>query len=312
MTTFERLTADNSVRLAEVSQTRCGFITDLVWSPDGRVLAVAHGGGVAFWEGGFGGPPTRTLDAHAGPVKAIAFSPDGHILATASADITIKLSLVASAEAISTIRGHSDSVNAVAFSADGTLLASGGGDRTVRILNLAQTSRREILTGHGDEITAMDFSGRLLASASRDGTVRLWLDGQQAGVLHGHLDWVRDIAFSPDGKWLASGSRDHTVRLWDVATRQTIYTLEHDGDVRAVTFSPDSRLLATDNHGVAQLWDAREGRLLARLEAHEKPILSLAFHPNGQWLASGSGDNTMRLWGVAVEPATPPIGDASP
>jgi periodic tryptophan protein 2 len=46
------------------------------------------------------------------------------------------------------------------------------------------------------------------------------------------------------------------------------------------------------------VWDAADGGLLARLDAHQKPVLTLAFAPNGKHLVSGSGDNTVRLWGV--------------
>lgn len=301
MTTYAPITTTNAAHIDQISEMRCGFITDIAWSPDGQTLAVANGGGVALWEGGFGGAPTRTLDVHDGPVKAVAFSSDGYIMATASADTTVKLSVVASAQAVSVLRGHSDAVNAVVFSSDGALLASAGADRTIRVLDLSQTARRDLLTGHGDEIMSLDMTGRLLASGSRDGTVRLWRGQDSVGVLSGHLDWVREVAFSPDGTLLASSSRDGSVRLWDVATQTTRAVLPHDGDSRAVTFSPDGTVVATDNGGVILLWDVASGEQLARLEGHEKPVLSLAFHPVGNLLVSGSGDNTLKLWAVAAD-----------
>jgi WD40 repeat protein len=78
------------------------------------------------------------------------------------------------------------------------------------------------LEGHSESVKFIAFSpnGRLLASASRDTTVRIWdlATGALHQTLQGHSDWIDAVVFSPDGRLLASASRDMTIWLWDSAT----------------------------------------------------------------------------------------------
>ena len=84
--------------------------------------------------------------------------------------------------------------------------------------------------------------------------------GQVILELKGHTQEVNSVAFSPDGQRLASASRDGTVKVWDVATGQESLTLKgHPLGVRSVAFSPDGRRIASTGvfDGLVKLWDAR-------------------------------------------------------
>ncbi len=117
-------------------------------------------------------------------------------------------------------------------------------------------------------------------------------------TLRGHSDWIGRIAWSPDGKILASPSKDHTIRLWDAQTGQHLRTLKgHSGIVSSVAWSPDGKALAsgsTDN--TIRLWNAQTGRSIRTLEGHSDIVYSVAWSPDGKALASGSGDQTIHLW----------------
>lgn len=119
--------------------------------------------------------------------------------------------------------------------------------------------------------------------------------------LHGHTDWVRAVAFSPDGTRIASGSSDTRVILWDAENRQRIgEPLEgHTNLVNSVAFSPDGDLLASagrDNRII--IWDVsvQPPVMAHEIDDHTGDIWTVRFSPDGQMLASGSADRTVRLW----------------
>src|SRR6266516_615038 len=88
---------------------------------------------------------------------------------------------------------------------------------------------RHVLEGHADEINQIAWSpdGRILASGSKDKTIRLWdaKTGEARRTLKGHSDSILSVAWSPDGRILASGSADKTIRLWDAQMGQTLLML---------------------------------------------------------------------------------------
>jgi WD40 repeat protein len=122
---------------------------------------------------------------------------------------------------------------------------------------------RDMLIGHTNWVYSVAFSpdGKLLASSSKDQTIRLWevATGRAHGPpITGHTGEVWDVAFSHDGRRLASASADQTVRLWDVATSQAVGQplTGHTGTVAAVAFSRgDDRLATASWDHTARLWN---------------------------------------------------------
>jgi WD40 repeat protein len=304
MSRYEQISAANAQRITQLVQTPCGFISRLIWSPDGKQLALAHGDGLWLWDDAFGGEPTRKLIGHSAPVKDVAFSSDGQVLASASSDMTVRLWMTMSGQPLHILRRHSNGVNSVAFSANGRLLASGGADQTVFIFDMMDSTGSTALAGHTNEITSVVFGGNLLATGGWDNSVRLWdaTEKREISVIP-FEDWVRDLSVSADAQYLAAACKDGTVRLIEFASGEVVHIIQaHEHGVDCAAFSPDGSLLVTGGRDhLVKLWDLRafSDQPVMQFEGHSKPVLTVAFHPTGNMFASGSGDHTARLWAIS-------------
>ena len=128
--------------------------------------------------------------------------------------------------------------------------------------------------------------------------------------LSGHTETVVRLSFSPDGLRLASASEDGSVRLWDPigATAIGAPLNGHQSKVSGVRFSPTDELLASaDVAGQIILWDLRSRPPVGNrlLPVSDDPVQSLAFSPNGRTLAAGTQSPAIVLWDI---PSRKPIG----
>jgi WD40 repeat protein len=169
------------------------------------------------------------------------------------------------------------------------------------------------LHGHTQPVRQIVYSpdGSLLASASLDGTVRLWSmpDGESHAVLRDPLMLaVWDVDFSPDGLQVVTASADGTLRLWDVETSSLLQTLRGTGvALTLVAFSSDgARLAAAGKDGSLWMFDAQTGEQLSARPS-QQPMWSVAFSPDGQTIATGNGDNNVVVWEVPLAEPTATI-----
>jgi serine/threonine protein kinase len=175
----------------------------------------------------------------------------------------------------STLKGHLSSVNAVAFRPTGPQLASASADRTIALWDIEGEKRLDTLTEHRSVVAALAYTpdGELLVSGSWDYTLRLWQGDIEIRELKAHSGWIQALAISPDGKILASGSADKTIKIWNLATSTSIATLTgHTGAISSLAI------------GTLNSWNLSQ----------ETAGL------NGT-LASGSTDNTIKIWNLTAE-----------
>ncbi|MBJ7899460.1 MAG: hypothetical protein GC158_05990 [Cyanobacteria bacterium RI_101] len=164
---------------------------------------------------------------------------------------------------------------------------------------LGEIREKNSLAAHREGVASAAFSpdGQILATGSRDQTVKLWTNrGQLRQTLRGHRGAVYRLAFSPDGQTLASAGQDGTIKLWSREGRLLKTLTGHEGSVYGLSFSPDGELLASSGRDrTARLW-SRDGSLLKVLTGHGRSADDVKFSPDGQTLATVSRDGQIRLW----------------
>jgi WD40 repeat protein/predicted Ser/Thr protein kinase len=293
-----------------------GTVRRLAFSPDGRVVAGGgNSGSVVLWDVETG-RTLRELKTERGRVALLSFSPDGKSLAVSPEGGTgvVQLWDVPTGQRVAELRIPDVRVNGLALAPDGRTVLLGCGDATVRLWEPGRLRECTTLPGkHNDETWAVTFSpdGQTLASAGNDDKVKLWdvRNAQLRATLAGHTALVPCVAFHPSGRFLASGDYHGVIRLWDAAGASLgVLADGHRKPVRCLAFSHDGTTLASgsrDHHVL--LWDVRaiegtsgvEITRRAELPGHgNEDVLSVAFSPDGRWLASSGNDGKVRLWDV--------------
>jgi WD40 repeat protein len=210
----------------------------------------------------------------------VALAPDGKTLAVA-ADNALQLWEVATGKEIRTIQGPQGGLVGLLFSPDGRTLAgrAPGGSLFLWAADTGQTIRQiKPAPRKAGNVFVLNLGGR----------------GPDAP----------NMAFTPDSKMLAASATDEKeegpavrlVKFWDVATGKEVRKIEAPRGVSGVALAPSGKLLAHGGGGVIRLCEVATGKEVRQLKAPGRGILTLAFSPDGKWIAARARDGQVHLW----------------
>lgn len=248
---------------------------------------------------------------HEAMVWSLAFSPRGSLLVSGDANGTLRLWDVESGRITSSLEGHEDSITSVSFAADSKTLFSSSHEGVINAWNSKQPPQSALATigvAAGKVLaTAVSPKTSRVAVGGRGGFVRI-LDlttGRQVLELEdGHPATVDCLEFAHDGSLIATGSwRSDEVIVWRVGDGSRHQSFKADGNIRAITFSPDGKRIAAGcEDQLLFVWDVESGDVVKKVNAHSQPVYDVSFSPDGQTIATCCGDWTeakpgrVKLW----------------
>lgn len=287
-----------------------------VWSaafdPAGhRIVTTAADGSVRVWDQR--GKPMATTAGHPAAAFTAVFSPDGSQIASGGRDRFVRVWNARSGRELEQLPVMDDAartgtivdVNSLAFDPAGDRVLVGAADGVGRFLNLEGAEKPIELPSGQQEVYGVDVdsSGRLAATGSLDGKVRIWdvgdrdRDPQLVRTLLGHAGGVNSVAFVPESRLVLSASSDGTTREWEATSDDSMLTLRghRQGVLGVAVDSSGEAAVTTSLDRTARVWNLVSGERIDVIEA-DRDVWSPALSADGTRLLAGVGDGTARVW----------------
>ncbi len=276
-----------------------GTIQSLAIAPDSETLVIA-GDRALVWNLRRGRETAR-FDAREGQVKGVSFSRDGRLLATAGGGGIVKLWDTSSWKGLTELRADRDAIESVAFMYDDRIVVGVDGLGFLYYWN-RDAGAREIIATDQERLwgVAMSRDGRTLATASSDGTVRVWdphCDRDRVSIVVPAAT-IPSIAFSGDRATVVVA--DDRGRIWFYRTRdgalQGERGLDDGAPIVRAALSGDATCAVTVNQadGVT-VWELPSGRRMREFRTPPPDGDTFAISPEGAWLARGVKDSMIAI-----------------
>ncbi|HET8842987.1 MAG TPA: EsaB/YukD family protein [Ktedonobacteraceae bacterium] len=289
-------------------------VRTVVWSPDGTMLASGASDRLLLtWDLN---KQIHLRKPQGGTVRVVSWSSDGAMLASGIGNQILCLN-AQSGVTEARLRTHRAQVTTLAWSPkQPQMLVSAGMDRLAIVWNTQTFKAQTLFRLHTTGILAASWASddSTVATSSQGGVIRVWTaqNGQQVHGFYSDGQQATDaLSFNPKNTMLAVGSADGVVRLWQnglacqvegngqqqgQCTDMPQRLQGHKNVIRAVSWSPDGRFLATaGDDGQLLVWYPAQGATPLLKVQQDAPILALSWSPDSKKLATASG-TTVTLW----------------
>ncbi|XP_051124056.1 WD40 repeat-containing protein HOS15-like isoform X2 [Andrographis paniculata] len=284
-----------------------GDSTARIWRIDGSSSSNLENGSPSIVLRHFRGRPNEKCK----DVTTLDWNAEGSLLATGSYDGQARL-WSKEGELIGSLNKHKGPIFSLKWNKKGDLLLSGSVDKTAIVWDVKTGDWKQQLECHSAPILDVDWRNNgSFATCSADSMIYVFKAGDDRPIrcFAGHQAEVNAIKWDPTGSMLASCSDDTTAKIWTTKQDNCVLDLrDHTKEIYTVRWSPTGPgtnnpnkqlLLASASFdSTIKLWDVDGGRLVHSLNGHRDPVYSVAFSPNGNYLASGSLDKCLHIWSV--------------
>ncbi|XP_050309444.1 pre-mRNA 3' end processing protein WDR33 isoform X2 [Anthonomus grandis grandis] len=287
------------------NKMRCPIFC-MAWTPEGRRLVTgASSGEFTLWNGLTFNFET-ILQAHDSPVRTMVWSHNDSWMVTGDHVGYVKY-WQSNMNNVKVFQAHKEALRGISFSPSDSKFVTCSDDGTLRIWDFLRYQEERVLRGHGADVKCVHWHPQkgLIISGSKDNQqpIKLWdpKTGQSLATLHAHKSTVMDLKWNANGNWLITASRDHLLKLFDLRNlSQEVQTFRgHKKEASSVAWHPvhEGLFASGGSDGAIVFWHVGADKEMGAIEqAHDSIVWTLAWHPLGHILCSGSNDHTSKFW----------------